>query len=333
MSITLNVLNGTKVKATHQLRKFETLMLTAEQNENYQLIDNLTGHSPQNILVKREGEDLVITIENGSLRPDIIIEQFYQGDSTTNSLLGMHENGNLYAYVPESAEHSDAVSLLTDEMSASQALGGQEYNGDWEFNPHWLMATVPIVGMISTAIHRHNNEDLKNASKSVLQALENNEITATDVLASGEESVKIYQYAENALYEKQADGTTVLVSNGIALGEGNDSLTLPFSLDGSFTVDGGTGIDTLNYTGLSTLDYSTTISFERVNLEGGSLQLSWNDLQTANLEDTLRISGSGSVDLDTHLIPTEQIVVDNIGYDIYSDGTQQIYIQSDIVVF
>lgn len=55
MTTTVKVLNAEKVIGTHQIPKDNILVLKAENNVNYQLINDATGFGPQNILTKREG--------------------------------------------------------------------------------------------------------------------------------------------------------------------------------------------------------------------------------------------------------------------------------------
>ncbi|WP_159991346.1 hypothetical protein [Pelistega ratti] len=104
MSTTLKVLSAKKVVASHQVNPGETLVINARENSNYQLIDDTTGLGPQNIVTQRDGKDLKIFLEDGDSKEDIIIKDYYQDEmgETSNLLVGQHENGNIYAYVPES---------------------------------------------------------------------------------------------------------------------------------------------------------------------------------------------------------------------------------------
>ncbi|TNH01062.1 hypothetical protein FHQ22_11645, partial [Pasteurellaceae bacterium Phil31] len=154
MSTTLKVLNAKTEIASYTIANGETLTIKAQDEVNYQLVDNLTGLGPQNIIAKRVGNDLQILLENGDTVPDIIIEDYYDNDdpaATTNLLIGQHENGNIYAYVPESGQTSDAVSMLAEQMAAPQALGGDEISGLWVFSPWWLLALIPLAAVAMAA--------------------------------------------------------------------------------------------------------------------------------------------------------------------------------------
>ncbi|TNG87786.1 cell wall anchor protein, partial [Testudinibacter aquarius] len=154
MSATLKVLNAKTEIASYTIANGETLTIKAQDEVNYQLVDNLTGLGPQNIIAKRVGNDLQILLENGDTVPDVIIEDYYDNDdpaATTNLLIGQHENGNIYAYVPESGQTSDAVSMLAEQMAAPQALGGDEISGLWVFSPWWLLALIPLAAVAIAA--------------------------------------------------------------------------------------------------------------------------------------------------------------------------------------
>lgn len=151
MSATLKVLNATKEVAKYKVANGKQLIIQAQEKVNYQLIDDATGHGPQNIIAKRDGKDLVITLEDGNLTPDIIIKGYYGENTseTTNLLVGLHEDGKIYAYIPESGQTAEAVSMLAEQVSAPQALGGKALAGGalWAFSPWWLAALIPVVAL------------------------------------------------------------------------------------------------------------------------------------------------------------------------------------------
>ena len=100
-------------------------------NVKYHFTDEATGYGPENIATKRVGKNLHIAFEGGDVeQPDLVIEDYYKdngeigyGEGTDNLLVGTHENGNVYPYVPESSVGTDAVSMLADGVQAGQALG------------------------------------------------------------------------------------------------------------------------------------------------------------------------------------------------------------------
>ncbi|UWZ92923.1 hypothetical protein HZ320_04275 [[Pasteurella] aerogenes] len=74
MTTTVKVLNAKKEVANYTASKGQPLVIQAQDKVNYQLIDDATGLAPQNIIAKRENNNLVITLEDGDTNPDIIIE-------------------------------------------------------------------------------------------------------------------------------------------------------------------------------------------------------------------------------------------------------------------
>ncbi|SPY76660.1 Ig-like domain-containing protein [Providencia rustigianii] len=69
-----------------------------------------------------------------------------------NLIIGQYENGQYFPYVPESAVKADAISQLADGQAAGQAIGGDALPPIWAFNPWWLAALVPLIGIPAVAI-------------------------------------------------------------------------------------------------------------------------------------------------------------------------------------
>lgn len=107
MTTILKILNAKQTIAEYQIENGATLTLNAQDKVNYQLIDQATGLAPQQIIAKRVGNDLQILLENGDQIPDIIIQNYYADElsDSTNLLVGQHENGKVYTYVPLSLIH------------------------------------------------------------------------------------------------------------------------------------------------------------------------------------------------------------------------------------
>ncbi|VEJ20825.1 Ig-like domain-containing protein [Neisseria animaloris] len=152
-NITLNINN---TKETLETVKFQTasgqpLRIPAQAEVNYQLVDEETNFAPENIMTKRVGDNLEIAFEGSDINnPDLILEGYYSnetGASKTSLLIGQHENGNVYPYVPESTEPSEAVTMLASEVVAGQALGGEIISTLWVPNPLWLLALAPLAGL------------------------------------------------------------------------------------------------------------------------------------------------------------------------------------------
>ncbi|WP_405198032.1 Ig-like domain-containing protein [Brachymonas sp. G13] len=139
--ITLRINNATETILTRKIDGGEggvgsqdkAVHIQAQANVHYHFTDEATGFGPENIATKRVGKNLHVAFEGGDVNePDLVIENYYKDNGeigyesgTNNMLVGTHENGNVYPYVPESAETTDAVSMLGDGVEAGQALGGE----------------------------------------------------------------------------------------------------------------------------------------------------------------------------------------------------------------
>ncbi|WP_159990651.1 hypothetical protein [Pelistega ratti] len=240
MSVTLKVLSAKKVIANHNINQGEVLVIDARANSNYQLIDDATGFGPQNIIAKREGKDLKIFLEDGNLNADIVIQGYYgddQNEEVSNLLVGQHENGNIYAYVPESGEKLDAVSMLADEVAAPQALGGEDLGSAfWAFNPWWLLALVPIAGIIAAASSGGSGGSGGSGNNNTDTTADKPEITANN-----DGSVTVKPGADNTKVDvtfKGEDGTdkTVTAEKG-----SDGKWTIPDAGDTGATVNPDTG--------------------------------------------------------------------------------------------
>uniref|UniRef100_UPI0004777FA0 hypothetical protein n=1 Tax=Brachymonas chironomi TaxID=491919 RepID=UPI0004777FA0 len=114
--------------------KGQPVRIQAVADVKYHLTDDGTGFAPENVATKRVGSDLYVAFEGASVdQPDLIIEGYYkdngeQGyrEGSDNLLVGTHENGNVYPFIPETAQGSDAVSMLLEGQQAGQVLGISE---------------------------------------------------------------------------------------------------------------------------------------------------------------------------------------------------------------
>ncbi|MEX6398713.1 Ig-like domain-containing protein, partial [Providencia hangzhouensis] len=137
----------------------QPLYINAKKDVNYLLIDEETNFAPENIAVKRVDKDLFIAFEGGDVeQPDVIIENYFADngeigyhEGSSNLIIGQHENGQYFPYIPESAEKSEAISQLADGQATGQAIGGDALAPVWAFNPWWLAALIPIAGVIASS--------------------------------------------------------------------------------------------------------------------------------------------------------------------------------------
>ena len=155
-NITLNINNS---KSTIETMQFKTasgqaLRIPAQNKVNYQFIDDATGFGPENIMTKRVGDNLEIAFEGTDIsNPDLIIEGYYADAAAAESgsiLVGQHENGSMYPYVPESTMQEEAVTMLAEDVAAGQALGG-ELVAAGALSPLWGAAGAASLAAIGGA--------------------------------------------------------------------------------------------------------------------------------------------------------------------------------------
>ena len=155
-NITLNINNA---KSTVETMQFKTasgqaLRIPAQNKVNYQFIDDATGFGPENIMTKRVGDNLEIAFEGTDIsNPDLIIEGYYADAAAAESgsiLVGQHENGSMYPYVPESTMQEEAVTMLAEDVAAGQALGG-ELIAAGALSPLWGAAGAASLAAIGGA--------------------------------------------------------------------------------------------------------------------------------------------------------------------------------------
>jgi hypothetical protein len=104
------------------------LKIKASPGARYQLVDVNTGQGPDNIRVKRVGNDLRISFE-GRDKVDVMITDYYE-HAGNESLVGEVGAGVLHPYVPESGESTQMLSRLTDGAnSTGMALGSEQLAG------------------------------------------------------------------------------------------------------------------------------------------------------------------------------------------------------------
>ena len=237
-NITLKINNA---KETVETVKFQTasgevLRIPAQSEVNYQFIDEATQFGPENIMTKRMGDNLEIAFEGSDIsNPDLILEGYYSEatDASKSSLLvGQHENGATYPYVPESAEPSEAVTMLAEEVVAGQALGGEIIGSMWAFNPLWLAALVPLGAAAAVAANSHHDSSDKFAAITV--DAPNDQVDTTPIITGTTTDVEAGQIV--TITVKDSEGKTQVVSTVVAE-DGTYRVEVPNELpDGAYTV-------------------------------------------------------------------------------------------------
>ncbi|WP_235186730.1 Ig-like domain-containing protein, partial [Serratia sp. DD3] len=155
--LTANANNAVKVKLIHG---------------NKYVLKNLgNDFAPENVTLVRVGKALHV-IQEGDTQASIIIEDYFNGEANNPVLLGMAEDGQLYAYVPLSGEGYEHGYLFTDGESSPAALGGpSQGSGEGIFvasdDNHdalfgllgWLAAATAIGAGAAVAYHNRSKDD------------------------------------------------------------------------------------------------------------------------------------------------------------------------------
>ena len=168
-NISVKINNGNTTIETVKLNtSAKKVIIKAQPNVNYELVDEATQYALEMIDTKRVGNDLHIAFEGTDINKDsdLVLEGYYEHDNT-ELVLGMAEDGQYYAYVPQSGVESDAVTLLADQVFAPQALGGNSVTAPfWAFNPNWLWVAAGVAavgGIIAAASGSHGGGSSNNA--------------------------------------------------------------------------------------------------------------------------------------------------------------------------
>ena len=187
-NISVKINNGNKTIETVKLNSAnQKVIIKAQPHVNYELVDEATQYAPEMIDTKRVGNDLYIAFEGTDINKesDLVLEGYYEHDNT-ELVLGMAEDGQYYAYVPQSGVESDAVTLLADQIFAPQALGGNSVAAPfWAFNPNWLWVAAGVAavgGIIAAASGSHGGGSSNNSN--------NNSNTAKDTTAPAKPTVE-----------------------------------------------------------------------------------------------------------------------------------------------
>ncbi|MEQ4530875.1 MAG: Ig-like domain-containing protein, partial [Mixta sp.] len=157
----------------------KTRLMTAEAGRsvkvklipgNKYLLKNVNDDfAPENVTLKRVDAALHI-IQEGDTQPSIIIEDYFNGDINHPVLMGMAEDGQLYAYVPLSEESYDIGYLIADGNMSPVALGGEplgsgsgiftaaDDDNDKLFGFLGWLSTAAVIG-VSAAIANNSNDN------------------------------------------------------------------------------------------------------------------------------------------------------------------------------
>ncbi|TQS86321.1 hypothetical protein ELQ32_19515, partial [Limnobaculum zhutongyuii] len=172
-NISLLVSTGGASSQAISLDSNNPVRIKIQEGHQYILKNQDNNHSPQNVTLKRHGNDLYVILE-GDTDPTIVIDNYYVSGNH-QPLLGIAEDGQLYSYIT-----SDALGegyMLADEGVTSVALGGSslgdssylfesvEYSDGLMASWPWFLGAAAIGG-IGYAIYDNNKDDDSSSSSS-----------------------------------------------------------------------------------------------------------------------------------------------------------------------
>ncbi|WP_235893760.1 Ig-like domain-containing protein, partial [Limnobaculum xujianqingii] len=146
------------------------IKIKIQPGNKYLLKNKDDNYAPENVTLQRNGDDLYVILE-GDSAPAIVIEDYYvSGDNTP--LLGMAEDGQVYAYVITDGSALGDGYLFNDGSFAPAALGGMPMgDGAYLFENTenndfgllalwpWFLGAAVIGGIVGNAIYEHNKDD------------------------------------------------------------------------------------------------------------------------------------------------------------------------------
>ena len=166
-TINLVIINGKNIDSTIELPHGDTsapVTIEAVEDGKYLLAEQGSGFAPENITVKRVGDDLYISLEGADTdHPQVIIRDYYLNES---ELVGKGEDGSYYNYVTSLGQDSAALTADTAEPLAL----GKDSIPDFaegliaENDDHTMLWALLGLGALAlaggaVAIAHNNNDD------------------------------------------------------------------------------------------------------------------------------------------------------------------------------
>src|SRR5690554_5607648 len=128
----------------------ETAALQVQENVSYEFQSVTEGVAPDELLVKRNGDNLEVYADASSATPLVTIEGYYLLAAPV-PLVGMAENGEYFSFVPQTGVAAELPWNLADGASSYQGLG---YGAVGSPVPWWpiLLAGVLLLGGAAVAV-------------------------------------------------------------------------------------------------------------------------------------------------------------------------------------
>ena len=162
MAISVTVISNKTIISNKALAKGnggKAVHIEAIKGGQYLLAASGKERSPENITVKRVGNNLHVALEGSDPeQPDLIIENFF---SNEGQLVGLAEDGAYYEYVATDGDDDSSAAFLMDGVSSPLALGKQPMVGfadglvvaekDGFGMLPWLLGGLAVVGGVAAA--------------------------------------------------------------------------------------------------------------------------------------------------------------------------------------
>ncbi|MGO2076626.1 MAG: hypothetical protein ACTH3B_15970, partial [Pseudoalteromonas sp.] len=120
--------DDTRIVESHAVKNDTgPLTINAQNGERYELKDPDTGFAPQQVLFKRDGDNLQLHFGDDATdsNADVIIEGYY-ALSVTPKFFGLAEDGDYYFFVPQTGLTEDFLEKLDDDDETHQSLGYED---------------------------------------------------------------------------------------------------------------------------------------------------------------------------------------------------------------
>ncbi|QTD31473.1 Ig-like domain-containing protein [Pseudomonas fluorescens] len=187
------------------------------------------GGAPENVSVRRMGQDLHVSIEGAPLDPpQLIIEGFYDSPS---QLLGLSEAGTYHEYVASDAEQQADAPFLMDGASSALVLDGHELGGfgdglrvaegvSWGKSALIGLGVLGTLGGLYAALHDHDRHHYHIAKAPPSPSLEGVEDSVGSVSGSVAQGAVTDDSQPTFSGQGHEPGNRIQIwDNGVKLGE------------------------------------------------------------------------------------------------------------------
>ena len=132
------------------------ITINAQNGERYELLDPDTGFAPQQVLFKRDGDNLELHFGDDAAdsNADVIIEGYYTL-SIIPKFFGLAEDGDYYFFVPQTGLTEDFLEKLDDDDETHQSLGYE----DIESGVMWWPLALGGAALAAVALSGGSGDD------------------------------------------------------------------------------------------------------------------------------------------------------------------------------